>query len=97
VKDGGSISISGYETKLLTGGVINVSGGVLFSPTKGAIYGNSGSLALSGGVDPGGQASAFRDIHNGSLLLGSTMKGYAGLGAIPGMLSISTTSISISW
>jgi filamentous hemagglutinin family protein len=95
VKDGGSISISGYETKLLTGGVLNVSGGALFSPTRGVIYGNAGSLALSGGVDPGGQGSAFRDIHNGSLQLGSTMKGYAGLGATPGTLSISTTAISI--
>jgi hypothetical protein len=95
VTSGGAIKIAAYSTSLRKGGVIDVSGGAMIS-SKGAIsYGNAGSLSLSGGSD-----AEVKDIHNGSILLDSTLRGYAGLqatgtGGTPGSLSISAPAIRL--
>ena len=87
---GGQISVSGYQTLLEKGGVLDVSGGALVSPGQSTVYGEAGSLSLSGGQD-----TQLKDIHGGFLNLGSTLSGYAGAGHTAGTLSISAPAIRI--
>jgi len=89
--NGGSISITGYDTRLQQGAVLDVSGGVLSRVSGAPVYGNAGSISISGGQDPG-----RKTIHNGSLQLDATLKGYAGIdGNKPGALSITAPAIQI--
>ena len=95
ITSGGAITIAGYSTRLLQGGVLDVSGGVRIGAKGSLAFGNAGSLSVSGGTDP-----EIKDIHNGGILLASTLRGYAGLlttgtGGTPGSLSISAPAIRL--
>jgi len=95
VTSGGSVSIAGYSTRLLPGGVLDVSGGARIGAKGAASYGNAGSLSIAGGRD-----EEIKDIHNGDILLDSTLRGYAGLlptgtGGTPGTLSVSAPAIRL--
>ena len=88
--NGGTITISAYDVIMRKGGALDVSGGVLLPSTGSARYGNAGTIFLLGGQDPD-----LVDISNGSLQLGSTLKGYAGVNATTGTLSITAPAIQI--
>jgi len=89
--NGGTISINGYETRLQKGALLDVSGGVLIGASGKPLYGNAGSIAISGGQDSGRNT-----IHNGSLSLEATLKGYGGIdGSTPGTLSVTAPVIQI--
>ena len=96
--NGGQISVSGYQTILEKGGVLDASGGALVSPGQSTVYGDAGSISLSGGQDTQILPSTVNfqlDMRGGSLSLGSTLSGYAGVGHAAGTLSISAPAIRI--
>ncbi len=92
VNNGGSVTLAGYSLDLQRGSVIDVSGGAL----TGAIaqpfplYGNAGSIMISGGHD-----LDIGTITDGTLSLGSTLAGYAGPGAHSGSLSVEAPAIQL--
>jgi filamentous hemagglutinin family protein len=88
VDNGGSISINSYDTDLMAGSIIDVSGGVIAGAKGAPSYGNAGSITISGGQDPG-QSS----ILNGSLVLGAQLEGYSG--AKGGNLSITAQLVQV--
>jgi len=93
---GGNITLTGYQVALKKGGLLDVSGGVLVPSSGSLSYGNAGTISLSGGQD-----AEVIDLHDGSLQLGATLKGYAGAGAYgntggsAGTLSITAPAIQI--
>jgi filamentous hemagglutinin len=95
--NGGQVNLSAYSTSLSSTAQINVSGGAFVPSSGGFIYGNAGSLSLSGGQD-----TEFPDIHSGNLSFDpSTLNGFAGLvrsgvqGGKPGSLSIKAPFVVI--
>ncbi|MCE9542391.1 MAG: hypothetical protein K8R38_02565 [Verrucomicrobia bacterium] len=91
VNNGGSISLSGYFLNLEKGSVIDVSGGALVGAVAqpAPVYGNAGSIVISGGRD-----LDVDTINDGSVLLRGSLAGYAGPGSHPGSLTIEAGS---SW
>jgi len=83
VTDGGSIEISSYSAEFQPGSVLDVSGGVALSPFGEVSYGDAGSISILTGRD-----QTFEATIGGTLLLESELKGYAGLGANGGSLTL---------
>ena len=71
VLDGGSVSLNAFHLDLLTGSVIDVSGGVAMAVNGKQTSGNAGSIALAGGDNRVNPAVTRR------LSLGAELKGYA--------------------
>ena len=88
--NGGRINITGYQTLLNKGGLLDVSGGALFQGSGNSSYGNAGSISVSGGQD-----AVIKTIDKGSVELGSTLKGFSGLGGGGGSLAITAPAIQI--
>ena len=88
VVDGGSIIVTGYDTDLAEGSLMDVSGGMSFSPTGKRAFGNGGSITIRGGQDANIQA-----IIGGSLNLGAKLKGFSG--AKGGSLSLLAPLIQV--
>ncbi len=72
--NGGSVSVSGFSLALLSGSVIDASGGIAISAAGKANGGNGGSVALASGIIPPADSSS--NVVFGDLALGSTLKGY---------------------
>lgn len=92
VNNGGSVSLAGYSLDLQRGSLIDVSGGALIGVIAQPfpVYGNAGSIHISGGHD-----LDVGTIIDGTLVLGSTLSGYAGPGAHPGSLSVEAPAIQL--
>jgi len=92
VNNGGSVSLAGYSLDLQRGSIIDVSGGALIGAIAqpAPLYGNAGSIQISGGHD-----LDVGTIIDGALVLGSTLAGYAGPGAHAGSLSIEAPAIQL--
>jgi filamentous hemagglutinin family protein len=97
---GGSIMLAGHDTYLDQGALLDVSGGALVSSSAKLTYGQAGSLSIKAGADPqasGGNRpqTVLADIHDGTLQLGSTLRGYSGPGMNGGSLSLAATAFRI--
>ena len=90
VLNGGKVSVSGYRTVLEGGSLVDVSGGALLLPSGERSYGNAGSISINGGQD-----DQYKTIDKGFLQLGSTLQGYAGMGANGGALSLGALAFRI--
>ncbi len=92
VNNGGSVTLAGYSLDLQRGSVIDVSGGALTGAVAQPfpLYGNAGSILISGGHD-----LDIGTITDGTLSLGSTLAGYAGPGAHAGSLSVEAPAIQL--
>ncbi|MDD5200596.1 MAG: filamentous hemagglutinin N-terminal domain-containing protein, partial [Terrimicrobiaceae bacterium] len=88
MQDGGQISITSYSAHLRAGSVIDVSGGVVMNAKGVPSYGDAGSIAIIAGQDP-----RLASILGGELVLGSTLKGFAG--GTGGSLTIQAPRIRI--
>ncbi|MHA3772468.1 filamentous hemagglutinin family protein [Verrucomicrobiota bacterium sgz303538] len=86
--NGGTITLSGYNTYLKEGSTIDASSGVAISGTGKQAFGNGGSISISGGQDP-----TVKSILGGELELGAKLTAYAGGKA--GSLSIVTPQVQI--
>ena len=73
VTNGGTVSISSYNTTLRSGSSIDVSGGIAVDANGKASFGNGGSIAITAGQDPN-----VPSILGGHLLLGANMQGFSG-------------------
>ncbi len=88
--NGGTITINSFSANLQRGAVLDVSGGVALGATGSRAYGNGGSLIINTGRDvtkPG--------IIGGTLELGATLKGYAGVNAKGGALTLQALLLQI--
>ena len=97
---GGSIMLAGHDTFLDQGALVDVSGGALVSSSAKLTYGQAGSISIQAGADPqalGGNQpqTVLADIHDGTLQLGSTFRGYSGPGITGGSLSLAATAIRV--
>ncbi len=90
VSEGGAISIAAYSADLKNGGLIDVSGGVIIDAKGKEAYGDAGSITIRAGQDP-----TITSLIGGKLALDSTLKGYAGMGAVAGKLAIQAPLIQI--
>ncbi len=92
VNNGGSVSLSGYFLNLEKASIIDVSGGALVGAVAqpAPVYGNAGSIVISGGRD-----LDVGTINDGSLLLRGSLAGFAGPGSHPGSLTIEAPAIQI--
>ena len=90
VLTGGSVSINAYTANLLAGSVIDVSGGARLDAFSVRTYGNAGSLSIKAGQD-----LTLPSVLGGKLVLGSTLRGMAGIGAIGGSLTLQAPLIQI--
>ncbi|HEY3900016.1 MAG TPA: filamentous hemagglutinin family protein [Chthoniobacter sp.] len=102
VLNGGSITINSYNTNLLPGTTINVSGGVEVGPTGRRSGGNGGSITVTSGQDLN-----ISSVLGGALVMDAQLKGFAAgggsnsIGSIAsgggngGSLSIQTSVIQI--
>ena len=90
--NGGAVSITGYQVNLVKGSTLDVSGGALIPAMGSVTYGYGGTIAITAGQDT---SSRLQTIHNGSLVLASTLNGYGGIGAAAGTLSIQAPAIQI--
>ncbi|MCE9542880.1 MAG: hypothetical protein K8R38_05090 [Verrucomicrobia bacterium] len=92
VNNGGYVSLAGYSLDLQRGSVIDVSGGALIGAgaQPGPLYGNAGSIMISGGHD-----LDVGTINDGTLVLRGSLAGYAGPGSQPGSLTIDAPAIQI--
>jgi filamentous hemagglutinin len=89
--DGGTISLAGLDMDLQPGSSIDVSGGVLVSATNQESYGAAGAISILGAQDP-----AYGSIvQGGSLILGSTLRGYSGLVGGSGSLTVQAPLVQI--
>lgn len=88
VVDGGSITVTGYSADFAEGSLVNVSGGVSFSPTNKRTFGNGGSIVIKAGQD-----TNILSLLGGKLKLGATLEGFSG--AKGGSLSILAPMIQI--
>lgn len=99
VLNGGAISIAAHSSELSQGAQLDVSGGGLISPTGKASYGKAGKLSIATGTDPQStsvqSALPLSDIHDGSLQLAATLRGYSGVGQSGGSLSITAESVQV--
>jgi filamentous hemagglutinin len=73
VTTGGSVTINSYNTTLKSGSGIDVSGGVEVTASAKANFGAGGNIVITAGQDPN-----VPSIIGGHLLLGATLRGYAG-------------------
>lgn len=88
VTAGGSVILTSYNTDLLPGSSIDVSGGLLVSGTGTQSFGNGGNISIVSGQDPNVKA-----IDSGHLLLGATLSGFSG--AIGGSLTLQDQLIQV--
>ena len=88
--NGGSINITAYSASLQAGSVLDVSGGVAMSALGKTKYGNGGSINIKTGQDP-----TLPEVLGGRLELGSTLKGFAGVTARGGSLSLQAYMIQV--
>jgi filamentous hemagglutinin len=87
---GGQITINAYTASLLSGSVMDVSGGVLLGASGGIDYGNAGGIHLKTGQDP-----TLGYVTGGRLLnFGATLLGYSG-GEHGGTLSIQAPLVQV--
>lgn len=88
--NGGSININAFTASLMEGSVLDVSGGVRVDPFGARTYGTGGSIGIVSGRDLN-----LIGVTGGKLTLGSTLRGFAGMGARGGSLSIQAQLIQI--
>jgi filamentous hemagglutinin len=88
VTKGGGISLAGSAVSLLTGGVLDVSGGARVSSTGVVTYGNGGSLTVASGQD-----LTYKGTLGGGLTLGAIMRGFSG--ATGGSLSLQAPVLQV--
>jgi len=86
---GGTIDIKSYTSILATGGLLDVSGGVLANSRGAITYGDGGALSIAAGYDLNQPA-----VIGGQLLLGSTLAGYSGARA--GKLSLQAPAFQVA-
>ncbi len=97
---GGSIMLAGHDSFLKQGALVDVSGGALVTASAKLTYGQAGTISIKAGADPqasGGNRpqTVLADIHDGTLRLGSTLRGYSGPGISGGSLSLAATAIRV--
>lgn len=90
VTNGGSINIKSYNANLAAGSTLDVSGGLAMNAFGKVTYGNGGSISILTGQDP-----SVPGVIGGTLKLGSTLKGYAGITARGGSLTLQALLIQI--
>ena len=90
VLNGGNIAVSGYTVNLAQGSVMDVSGGARMDWFGKSTYGNAGLLSIKAGQD-----ISIAGVLGGQLSLGSTMRGFAGLGSKGGALEIQAPFVQI--
>jgi len=97
VTSAGAVAVRGVRTTLMPGSVLDVSGGAFVSiGAKAVLYGNAGSISLSGGQD-----DKIPTIHGGKLeFIGSDLRGYGflsptGVGGAAGSLTLNASAIRI--
>jgi hypothetical protein len=91
ITTGGSVTINSYNTTLKSGSSIDVSGGVEVTASAKANFGAGGKIVITAGQDPN-----VPSIIGGHLLLGATLRGYAG-SQQGGSLSILAPLAADSW
>lgn len=82
--NGGSITVTSYNTFLKPGSVIDVSGGVAISSTSKRTYGNGGSITINSGNDVN-----IPSVLGGKLELDSTLRGFSSGGGSSSLASFS--------
>ena len=90
VLDGGIVDIHAYSVNLSEGSVIDVSGGARIDSFGERFYGDAGSIAIISGQD-----LSLPSVLDGSLTLGAELRGFAGMGAVGGSLTIQAPLIQI--
>ena len=88
--NGGTITLSGFNTDLNSCSTINVSGGAQVSTSDAISAGSAGAISIAGGRDPGVTA-----LVGGQLSLGSTLEGYTA-GTTGGALTIIAPLIDVA-
>ncbi|MCE0483751.1 MAG: filamentous hemagglutinin family protein [Methylacidiphilales bacterium] len=80
--NGGSITIDGYDTTLMSGSTVNVSGGLYLSAANKQTFGKGGSITVEGGQD-----ATLNYVLDGQLNLGSNYlagQGFLGFSGVAG-------------
>ncbi|MBK8477522.1 MAG: filamentous hemagglutinin N-terminal domain-containing protein [Opitutaceae bacterium] len=85
---GGTVALEGYSVELAAGSGVDVSGGVVRSPTGKFTYGSGGAIRLAGGQDLGAT-----NVLGGHLDLAGELSGYSG--TVGGQLSLKAPSIQV--
>ncbi len=88
--NGGTIAINTFSANLQRGATIDVSGGIAIGATGRQTYGNGGNLIINTGRDvsrPG--------VTGGTLELGATLRGFAGVGAKGASLTLQALLLQI--
>jgi filamentous hemagglutinin len=88
--NGGTIAINTFSANLQRGATIDVSGGIAIGATGRQSYGNGGALIINTGRDvsrPG--------VTGGTLELGATLRGFAGVGAKGASLTLQALLLQI--